>query len=104
LQEADLSRYNNMYKNKKISITIPCYNESKFIIDVIKNIPDFVDKIIVVDDCSKDDTLKILTSFAIDFDRLKVLQNVKNLGVGGSTQRGSPSGIPGLHSTIIFSH
>lgn len=77
-----------MYKNKKIAISIPCYNESKFIVDVIKNIPDFVDEIIVVDDYSKDDTFKILTNFASSFDKVKVLQNEKNLGVGGATKTG----------------
>ncbi|MCP3659243.1 MAG: glycosyltransferase family 2 protein [Bacteroidetes bacterium] len=75
-----------MYKDKKIAVSIPCYNESKFIKNVIKNIPDYVDFIITVDDCSKDDTYKVLQS--IKSKKLTVLQTEKNVGVGGASKVG----------------
>ena len=50
------------YETKSISIVIPAYNESGAISSVLKNIKldleGLVDEIIVVDDCSIDDTLK----------------------------------------------
>ena len=49
-----------MYKNKKISVVIPAYNEEKLIEKVLDTIPDWVDLIIVVDDCSKDETVEIV--------------------------------------------
>src|SRR3989344_3912361 len=46
-------------KGKKIIVFMPAYNEEKNIGKVIENIPDFVNKTIVVDDCSSDNTGKI---------------------------------------------
>ncbi len=43
---------------------IPCYNEETQIGMVLEGIPDFVDRIVVVDDCSNDSTLKIIQEFA----------------------------------------
>ena len=45
-----------MIKNKKISVVIPCKNEEKGIAAVIKNIPPYIDEIIVVDNGSTDRT------------------------------------------------
>lgn len=75
-----------MYKNKKIAVSIPCYNESKLVKNVINNIQDYVDFIIAVDDCSKDDTFSVLKS--IDLKKLTVLQTPKNSGVGGASKLG----------------
>lgn len=45
-----------MYKNKKIGVIIPAYNEESSITSVIRDIPDCVDIIIVVDNNSSDAT------------------------------------------------
>jgi len=45
-----------MYRNHSIGVVIPAYNEEGLIGDVIRSIPDFVDCIYVVDDCSTDRT------------------------------------------------
>ncbi|NOY38143.1 MAG: glycosyltransferase family 2 protein [Chlorobi bacterium] len=45
-----------MIENKSIAVVIPAYNEEKQIGMVLKTIPDFVDRIIVVDDGSADQT------------------------------------------------
>jgi len=45
-----------MYKNNSVAVTVPAYNEEGFVGDVIDTIPEFVDKIYVVDDCSTDGT------------------------------------------------
>ena len=45
-----------MYKNNRIAVVVPCRNEAAHICEVIRTMPDFVDHIIVVDDCSSDDT------------------------------------------------
>ena len=46
-----------MYKNKKIAIVIPCYKVSKFINKVIFDLPNFVDKIYLVDDACPEKSL-----------------------------------------------
>ena len=45
-----------MYKQKTIAVCIPAHNEEKFIGAVIKEIPDFVDHILILDDNSRDKT------------------------------------------------
>jgi glycosyltransferase involved in cell wall biosynthesis len=48
-----------MYKNKKISVCLPARNEAGHLLDVISAIPAIVDEIIVISNCSTDDTVKI---------------------------------------------
>jgi len=49
-----------MRKEWHVGIVIPARNEQEFIGTVIESIPDFVDKIIVVNDGSSDNTKKIV--------------------------------------------
>jgi glycosyltransferase involved in cell wall biosynthesis len=49
-----------MLNNKKIAVVVPAYNEEKQIGTVLQTIPSFVDRIVVVDDCSKDGTVSIV--------------------------------------------
>jgi glycosyltransferase involved in cell wall biosynthesis len=45
-----------MIKNKTIAVVVPCYNEEKQIGMVIETMPDFVDRIVIINDKSKDRT------------------------------------------------
>jgi len=45
-----------MLSNKSIAVVIPAYNEESQIHLVIESMPDFVDRIIIVSDKSKDNT------------------------------------------------
>ncbi len=49
-----------MYKGHKIGIVIPAYNEAGLIRDTLTGIPDFVDCMFVINDCSTDDTYDII--------------------------------------------
>ena len=51
-----------MLKNKTIAVVVPAYNEEKQIKMVIDTMPDFVDRIIIVNDASKDKTAEIVLS------------------------------------------
>ncbi len=72
----------------KFALIILSYNESKTISDVIKNHYQFFDKIIVVNDKSKDNTDKILTELKNNLDKLTIITNSKNLGAGKSFEIG----------------
>jgi glycosyltransferase involved in cell wall biosynthesis len=48
-----------MHSGVTITLVIPCYNEANGIAQVIKDIPGYVDEILVVDNNSKDDTAKV---------------------------------------------
>lgn len=74
-----------MYKKQNITVCIPAHNEEKFIGGVLKSIPEFVDHIIVVDDCSRDKTSA--EALAVKDKRVEVLRNETNLGAGGSALR-----------------
>ena len=74
----------------KISIIIPCFNEEKtisLIIDKILSSYSGDKEIIVIDDCSKDNTRKILNTYLKDkIDKL--ILNTRNYGKGYSIRKG----------------
>ena len=49
-----------MYEDKTIGVVVPCYNEETQVGKVLETMPDFVDCIIVVDDCSSDGTAEVV--------------------------------------------
>lgn len=77
--------------NILISIIIPAYNSEKFIGQCITSIlkQDFDSfEIIAVNDCSNDLTLQILDNFEKQDKRLKIINNVKNMGRSQSRNLG----------------
>lgn len=73
-----------MYKNKKIGVIIPAYNEEVLIKKTLDTMPEFIDKIIVINDGSRDQTLNILKSYQKKDDRITVIDHKKNMGLGQS--------------------
>ena len=68
-----------------VSVCVPVYNGANTIEETIKSIIDQTYKnieIIVVDNCSTDNTVSILR--AIDDERLKIYVNDSNLGMEGN--------------------
>jgi glycosyltransferase involved in cell wall biosynthesis len=45
-----------MYRDTRVGVVVPAYNESDLVGTVVETMPEFVDRIYVVDDCSTDDT------------------------------------------------
>jgi glycosyltransferase involved in cell wall biosynthesis len=52
-----------MINNKSIAVVVPAYNEETQIAMVIESMPEFVDRIVIVNDCSKDRTVEIVKSY-----------------------------------------
>ena len=48
-----------MYKGLTVSVVIPCFNEEEGIAHVLRNMPDYVDETIVVDNNSTDGTAEV---------------------------------------------
>ncbi len=71
-----------MYKGLRIAAVVPAYNEAKLIGRTIVSMPDWVDMIIIINDCSKDETLA--RAREINDPRVHVIDHPKNTGVGGS--------------------
>jgi glycosyltransferase involved in cell wall biosynthesis len=81
--------------NKRLSVIIPAYNESSTILDILKKIAGLeingIDmEIIVVNDCSTDDTKALIEKFISrhsDMD-VKLLNQEKNQGKGAAIHKG----------------
>jgi len=77
-----------MYLKKTIAVVVPAYNEEKLIARTLKEIPDLVDKMIVVDDASTDNTARIAAELAENDQRIQLIQHQVNQGVGGAIVTG----------------
>ncbi|AZY51134.1 glycosyltransferase family 2 protein [Bordetella avium] len=77
-----------MYRNNRISVVVPAYNEETQISRVILTMPDFVDDIVIVDDCSPDKTCEVIESYQREHPRVVLLRHKKNQGVGGAIATG----------------
>lgn len=73
-----------MYRNLKISLVIPAYNEERLIKFTLENVPDIIDKIYVVDDCSPDNQNEVILQCAQKYQRVKLLRHKTNQGPGGA--------------------
>ncbi len=51
-----------VYKDRRITIVIPCLNEEKGIVEVLSGMPSFVDEVLVVDNDSTDRTAELAGS------------------------------------------
>ena len=70
-----------MIGNKKIVVVMPAYNARNTLYKTYNEIPfDIVDEVILVDDCSKDDTSVIAKEIGIKH----ILKHDKNMGYGGN--------------------
>lgn len=52
-----------MLNNKTIAVVVPAYNEERQIGRVIETMPEFVDRIIIVNDLSKDNTAEVVMGY-----------------------------------------
>ncbi|HNV01493.1 MAG TPA: glycosyltransferase family A protein [archaeon] len=81
-----------MKKNRpKISIILPVYNDEKYIKESLDSIlnqtfNDF--ELIIINDNSKDDTMKIIKNYTKIESKIKIINNKKNIGVYRSINKG----------------
>ena len=76
--------YPKAKKNYSLSIVVPCYNEEKDIGGTIESLLKIgykgLKKIIVVDDCSTDDSYRIMKEYAKKYSKVMAVQTPKNTG------------------------
>jgi len=83
----DIFSYPEAKKKYTVSVIIPIFNEETTIADTIKHVFDIdydILEVIAVNDCSNDNTLKILQNLSLKYPRLKILNHEKNSGKAAS--------------------
>lgn len=77
-----------MFKNHSIGVVVPSYNEETQITRVVETMPEYVDKIIIVNDCSKDKTAQVVTNLQKENSKIVLINFEVNQGVGGAIAAG----------------
>ena len=75
-----------MLGGKTVAVVVPAYRESALIADTLRSIPEFVDRVYVVDDASDDGTADAARALADG--RVEVVRHERNSGVGGAIVTG----------------
>ena len=75
-----------MYDGARVAVIMPAYNAAKTIRDAYDEViaQGVVDLIVIVDDCSKDDTESIVRSLPTQTPELVYLRHPENRGYGGN--------------------
>ncbi len=71
-----------MYRGARVAAVVPAYKEELMIARVVETMPDYVDHIVIVDDCSPDDTSGAVER--LGSDRVTLIRHEVNQGVGGA--------------------
>ena len=71
---------------ENLTVIIPFYNEENFLRKSIERVlsAKVADNLILVDDCSTDNSFDIATEIAKDLKFVKIIQSKKNLGKGNA--------------------
>lgn len=75
-----------MLEGKRVAVVVPAFDEERLVGETVRGIPDFVDRIFVVDDASRDATATEVD--AVGDARVHLLRHEKNLGVGAAIATG----------------
>jgi glycosyltransferase involved in cell wall biosynthesis len=75
-------------EEKTVGVVMPAYNEELLLAPTLAGIPDFVDRVYVVDDASRDSTVGRAHTAAAGDPRIVVIVNERNAGVGASVVTG----------------
>jgi glycosyltransferase involved in cell wall biosynthesis len=80
-----------MYRELRVAVVIPAFNERRAIVETVATIPEFVDHIIVIDDASTDDTTAQAELAALRRSKpsgVEVIRHEANRGVGAAITTG----------------
>src|SRR5438045_6293899 len=75
-----------MLDGKRVAVVVPAHDEEKLIAETVRSIPGFVDRILIVDDASRDKTAEVVRG--LEDPRVELIVHEQNLGVGGAIVTG----------------
>jgi glycosyltransferase involved in cell wall biosynthesis len=73
-----------MFGGKRVAVVVPAHNEEALLAPTLAGIPEFVDRVYVVDDASSDTTRERADAAAAVDPRIAVLVHERNQGVGAA--------------------
>jgi|TARA_Y100000996_G_C22538039_1_gene648983 glycosyltransferase involved in cell wall biosynthesis len=73
-----------MYKGQNVNVIVPAYNEEELIQTMLSGVPEFIDGVIVIDDCSSDATNSLVEAAAVQDQRIQLITHPENMGLGQS--------------------
>lgn len=91
-----------MYRGKSVAVVIPAYNEEALIGETLLSIPEYVDSVYVVDDCSKDQTRDIIHRHAQENEKIHPICREENGGVGAAIVSGYKSALKDKNELIAI--
>ena len=71
-----------MLDGQRVAVVVPAHDEEKLIAETIRSIPGFVDRVLVVDDASRDGTVGAVRGHGDP--RVELIVHERNLGVGAA--------------------
>lgn len=77
-----------LYKNYTVCAVIPAHNEATQIGQVIETMPGYIDRMVIIDDNSDDQTKDIVAQYQKENQKIELLCHEVNQGVGGSIATG----------------
>src|SRR5213595_2821955 len=71
-----------MLDDQRVAVVVPAHDEEKLIAETVRSIPGFVDRILIVDDASRDKTAEVVRG--LEDPRVELIVHERNLGVGAA--------------------
>ncbi|HSF62467.1 MAG TPA: glycosyltransferase family 2 protein [Gaiellaceae bacterium] len=75
-----------MLEGKRVAVVVPAFDEERLVGETIRRIPEFVDRVYVVDDASRDETAA--RAEAVGDARVELMRHERNSGVGAAIATG----------------
>jgi len=75
-----------MLEGTRVAVVVPAFDEERLVAETIRGIPEFVDRILVVDDASRDGTAS--AAEGVGDPRVEILRHERNRGVGATIATG----------------